>query len=352
MRVVTRSMALRRALAAAALAALVPAAALAVPIEDYESRVARAVAVVESVYDDEEPVPAAAALEQARALLPPRETVEFDGRSIEVDNGWLVAEAEAFAAATNDAARDAVVERVAARLYAIDVHLDALHTAPEHATAEERAKLEEILSRREFQPAAESPIAKAFADLRRRVGKALVELLQNLFGGGRAEGAATVIRVVVVAAGLLAIVILLRAVAHAVARRRTGDPRKRKKKRKILGEEVDESTTSSDLAAAARALAAKGDLRGAVRKLFVALIYQLDERGLVRLRSEATNREYLALVRGLEPLHPVMASMTDVFERVWYGSTEIDRAGYDAFEAMHAKAAAIVADRAAAAKAS
>jgi hypothetical protein len=51
-------------------------------------------------------------------------------------------------------------------------------------------------------------------------------------------------------------------------------------------------------------------------------------------------------VRGFEPLHPVMAAMTDVFERVWYGSTEIDRAGYESFESLHQQAASIVDERA------
>jgi hypothetical protein len=105
---------------------------------------------------------------------------------------------------------------------------------------------------------------------------------------------------------------------------------------------IDERTTATDLAAAARALAARGEYREAVRKLFVALLYQLDERGLVRLHSEATNREYLALVRDLARLHPVMAPMTDTFDRVWYGREPVDRDRYEAFERQHAEAARIV----------
>jgi len=334
-----------RLLAVAVLAAALPLTTLAVTLDDYHGRVTRAVENVEKIYDDEAPLTPESAVAQARELLPPRETVEFDGRTIEVDNSWLVAEADAYAAATSEEEREAIFERIASRLYAIDVHLDALETAPEHATAEERAKLEEILARREFRAPEQNAIAKYVADLRRRIGQMLEELLTRLFGNGGAESIGTVLRVVIVAGGLLALIMLVRAVTQAVLRRKTDGPRP-SKKRTVLGEEVDESATAAELAAAARALAASGDFRGAVRKLFVALIYQLDERGLVRLRAESTNREYLALVRGLEPLHPVMATMTDVFERVWYGSTEIDRSGYESFETLHRQASSIVDERA------
>ena len=332
-----------RIAALAALALVAPAAAAASTLEEYHGRVASAVDTIEAVYDEESEsaTTAAEAVAHARAMLPARETVEFDGRSIEVDNSWLAAEVDAYLAASSDADRGAILERIAAGLYAIDVHLDTLEEAAAHATPEARARVDEILARREFRPPEENAIARYIADLRKRIGQMLEELLARLFGNGGAESIGTVLRVVIVGAGLLALIMLVRAVVQAVQRRKVDGPRK-KRKRTVLGEEVDESTTAADLAAAARALAASGDFRGAVRKLFVAIIYQLDERGLVRLRAESTNREYLALVRGFEPLHPVMATMTDVFERVWYGGTEIDRSGYESFETLHRQAASIV----------
>jgi hypothetical protein len=330
-----------RAILVVALALALSATARASTLDDYHSRVANAVETIEVVSDEESNTTAEEAVSRARQMLPPRETVEFDGRSIEVDNSWLAAEADAYTTAATDADRAVIFERIAAGLYAIDVHLDAIEAAAAHATPEDRAKLDEILARREFRAPEENAIAKYIADLRKRIGQMLEELLAKLFGNGGAESIGRVLRVVIVAGGLLALILLGRSVVQAIQRRKTDGPRA-KKRRTVLGEEVDESTTAADLASAARALAAAGDFRGAVRKLFVALIYQLDERGLVRLRTESTNREYLALVRGFEPLHPVMATMTDVFERVWYGSTEIDRAGYESFEILHRQAASIV----------
>jgi hypothetical protein len=330
--------------AAAALALLAaPAAALAdAPLDDYHSRVVEAMDALYSTSDVEEPAAdPEAALDRVRALLPAAETVEFDGGSVAVDNAWLGPMLDAYRASHDPDEREKLLDRVATHLYAIDVHLDALGASSAHA-ADARAKLDEILARAEFRKPGENPVAKFLRDVRRRVFDFLNDLVQRLFGGGGGGSFATGMRVVIVAAGSLALLLLVRAIAIAVARRGKGGARekagKRKKTRTVLGEELDESTTAADIAAAARALAGRGDYRGAIRKLFVALIYGLDERGLVRLRSEATNREYLALVRRLGELYPVMASMTDVFERVWYGEEPVGRAEYDAFESMYTRA--------------
>jgi hypothetical protein len=338
----------RRIAIAVAVLAIVASHADAEPVADYRARLERVMDKVGTMYDDADDgsVASADALEQARALLPPKETVELGSASIEVDNTWFGEQIDAYKATTDPGKRETMLEQISTRLAAADAHLNALDSAPQHATPEERAKLEEILSRAEFQSPAESPFTKTVRELRDRVLKFLSDLIERLFGGARGQSFAVGMRIVIIAAGSLALLLLVRAVAIALARRGVGGKRKKaakhKKTKTVLGEEVDESTTATDIEAAARALASRGDYRGAIRKLFVALIYQLDERGLVRLHAEATNREYLALVRGLGTLHPVMTSMTDVFERVWYGEVPVGRTEYDAFESMYTRAAEIV----------
>jgi hypothetical protein len=336
----------RVAFGAVCLAAVLAGPARAVPLADYHDRVGEAMRVVASAYDAEEGPPVPEALARVRVLLPPSESVEFDGRSIPVDNAWVGDLAARYEGSTDPELRSKTLDAIATRLYAIDLHLDALDHTRTHATEEEHAKLREILARSEFQGPGESAFARWVRDLRRRIADFLTDLLERLFGGSRGQSVATGIRVVTMALGSIALLLLVRALAVAFARRGTGGKReKRVKKAKtktVLGEEIDESSTSDDIARAGRALAAAGELRGAVRKLFVALLYRLDERGLVLLHSEATNREYLALVRELGRLHPVMASMTDVFERVWYGEEPLDRVGYDEFERMYTRACEIV----------
>lgn len=314
----------------------------AASLEDYHDRVDRAIELIAAFESTEEftaPIPLTSQLEPLRTLLPSTETVEFDGSSVRVDNAWVGREIDRYAALESLDERIEAVGRIARMLDEVDRHILALETEPRHASPEDRQQLDEILKRSEFQERGENPISKFIRETRDTVLKWLDDLLRPLFGGAAGEGFGFGLRILILAGGLVALVLLARAIWQSVGRRRTAAVRGKKV---IFGEEIDDSTTASDLAAQARGLAANGDYRGAIRRLFVALIYQLDERELVRLRPHATNREYLALVRRFDRLHPVMASLTNTFELVWYGEASIDRGAYDAFERMHTEASGIV----------
>jgi hypothetical protein len=348
---VRRAPRLGRICSAILLAAASPLAALAAPLSDYHERIDDAIAILSALYDDEdagdeeaEPPPSPEeAMARVRALLPARETVEMAEGPVEVDASWLAGDLDAYAATDDPTAHGAIVYRVVARLYALDVHLQALDEATARDLAPERQKLEEILSRAEFREPGENGVARFMRELRERIGRALQTLLEALFGSERGAAFDSGLRIVVLAAGGVALLLLVRAVAQALARRKRPAKRKKKGKKSVLGEEIEETTTAADIVTSARALAARGEHREAVRKLFVALLYQLDERGLVRLRAEATNREYVALVRDVARLYPIMGTLADTFDRVWYGHEEIDREAYAVFEKQHAEAAAIIA---------
>jgi hypothetical protein len=101
--------------------------------------------------------------------------------------------------------------------------------------------------------------------------------------------------------------------------------------REILGVEITDETTTENLLAAARALAQQGDFRGAIRRAYLALLYELEQRGKLRLHRAHTNRDYLNALRNETALYPAFASLTQNFERVWYGqtpATEIDFEGF------------------------
>lgn len=316
--------------------------AAAAPLDDYHRRVDEAIELVGQFQSTDEytaPIPLSSQLEPLRTLLPTTETVEIEGRSIVVDNSWVPRALDRYAVLESLDGRIDAVGRIALMLDEIDRHILELEGSPRHATAMDRQQLDEILKRPEFQERAENPVSTFIRETRDQLLKWLSELLQPLFGGATGEGLGFGLRILIILGAGLALALLGRAVWQAVGRRRSAAVRGKKV---IFGEEIDESTTAGDLAAQARALAAKGDFRGAVRRLFVALIYQLDERELVRLRPQATNREYLALVRRFDRLHPVMSALTDTFERVWYGQAAVDRGAYDAFESMHREASGIV----------
>jgi hypothetical protein len=98
-------------------------------------------------------------------------------------------------------------------------------------------------------------------------------------------------------------------------------PRVRKKKeaRIVLGERLEPEATSTDLLSQAEALVRHGDIRGAIRKAYIALLVELGDRKLISLAQHKTNRDYLNSVRSLPPLHLTMRGLTDIFERHWYG---------------------------------
>lgn len=314
----------------------------AAPLDDYHRRVDEAIELVGQFQSTDEytaPIPLPSQLEPLRTLLPTTESVEVEGRSIVVDNSWVPRALDRYAVLESLDDRIDAVGRIALMLDEIDRHILELEGSPRHATAQDRQQLEEILKRPEFQERGENPVSAFIRETRDQLLKWLSDLLKPLFGGATGEGLGFGLRILIILGAGLALALLGRAVWQAVGRRRSAAVRGRKV---IFGEEIDESTTASDLAAQARALAGKGDYRGAVRRLFVALIYQLDERDLVRLRPQATNREYLALVRRFDRLHPIMSTLTDTFERVWYGEAAVDRGAYDTFESMHREASGIV----------
>ena len=99
------------------------------------------------------------------------------------------------------------------------------------------------------------------------------------------------------------------------------------KKRIVMGEEIEAGLTADGLAEAALAAARAGDFRTGVRNLYISLLYELAERGVVELEPYTTNHEYLAKVSDRATLAGPMRYMTDRFDHFWYGmvaSTEQD----------------------------
>ena len=324
---------------------LAPVVARAMPFDEYHERVDAALVILSDLYSESEEgetsdaSDAESRLGEVRTLLPAKTTIETPEGAIEVDDSWIHDDLDAYAAGDEEQ-RSEILDRLTTRLTNLDHHLTKLHEAGARSTDDERRQLEQILLRQEFRDPSDSVVAKFMRDLRERLAKLLRTLLEALFGGEKGATFNSGLRAVILGAGAVALVLLGRALVLAFIRGRKTE--KKPGKRTVLGEEIDETTTATDLADSARALAARGEYREAIRKLFVALLYQLDERGVVRLHSDATNREYLALVRDLSRLYPIMAPMTDTFDRVWYGRETVDRERYEAFAQQHAEAARIV----------
>lgn len=81
----------------------------------------------------------------------------------------------------------------------------------------------------------------------------------------------------------------------------------------------------------AQTLSAGGDLRSAVRYLYLATLLTLDEQGQLRYDRTRTNREYLTSVAQSPRLATTLGDIVDVFDRVWYGQQTLEPDAYDRY---------------------
>jgi hypothetical protein len=201
----------------------------------------------------------------------------------------------------------------------LDEHLRRAETPAAGVTASDsREKLRRILERREFQAPQETRLGRLVKEVRQRITTFLGEiysafgrLIERIFGASARSGWFSVVLIIALFVALLFGVVRM---ARAIR------PRKRRdKKRRVLGEDIPAGTTSRDLAEAALASARAGDFRAGVRNLYLSLLYELSERGLIELDESATNHEYLEKVKGLVSVAPPMRYLTDRFDYFWYG---------------------------------
>lgn len=87
----------------------------------------------------------------------------------------------------------------------------------------------------------------------------------------------------------------------------------------------------------ARDLMERGDLRLAMRALFLASLAVLSHRELIRITKAKSNREYLRELQrrshAAPAVPPIFESSIRAFERVWYGDHEVDRFAFSEFNA-------------------
>ena len=111
-----------------------------------------------------------------------------------------------------------------------------------------------------------------------------------------------------------------------------------KKERVILGERLADNETAQNLFDEAENLARQGNLRGAIRKGYIALLCELSDRKIIGLSQHKTNRDYLRDVRKQNELYQNMSGLTLNFERHWYGFEEARESDWENFKRDYQKA--------------
>jgi hypothetical protein len=319
---------------------------VAVSLDEYREHVKRAISALDQIHEpDESRTPSqqdafiAAQVRSAREALPPHETIQWSGTNTTVDNSWLDDELREFEKlSVSDPNRALTLYRIRERLRALQDRLqetDKTTQTAQPSKAEMSDRLTTILQRTEYTKGVEGE--SAISRLLHRLSKWLSDLIPKRTsspGGARVISQLSAILAVVLA--LVAIGYALRLLAPRVLRNRRAKKAKASA-RVVLGEQLEPNQSAADLLAEAEALARAGDLRGAIRRGYIALLVELADRKLLSLAQHKTNRDYLRGVRGIENLYLPMEALTNNFERHWYGLVPADENDWAAFRAGYRK---------------
>ncbi len=266
--------------------------------------------------------------------------VSWGEEILEVDNEWLAValgeyqRSSSEGTATNRTRADSV-RAIVARLRGLDERLAEAESAATGAARDkeaEKGRLAAILRGPEFnkEAARGGALAEMFEQFKQWVRDLMPEF--RPWRPGASPGLSRAAQILIFA--LAAAVVFFFVWRH---RRKHGGRLKGislREARVVLGEQLAPDQTASDLLADAERLARTGDLRGAIRKAYVALLVELGERKVIRLARHKTNRDYLQAVRNApaaRQLYQQMQPLTLNFERHWYGFESATESDWDNF---------------------
>jgi len=307
-------------------------ASYGITLEAYRSKIdsARSAAIDaensmrESGDDSSKPT---AFIAQIRKEFPASERVDWQGGSVETSNDWLLERTKSLDSETGPQKRLQLVVEMREYLSAISFKLQELEnpTSASRTKDEDKQKLAEILRREEYQ----KPQQKEESVFQRWL-RWFLEWLESIFPKPTGQAStfsgmpilAFMLQILLYAALLALLGFLVYKIAPLLFPKLRRNRTTKKKDRVILGEQIGENETALDLFGEAERLAREGNLRGAIRKGYIALLCDLSDRKVIGLARNKTNRDYLRDVRSRRELHPRMKAATDTFERHWYGFQE------------------------------
>ncbi len=309
---------------------------MAADVSDYHSRVATALGHVMQLRVAEENgeelvQPEQQLIAEILRLVPRLENIDVPGSTVETANGWLHDGLASYEEAADAESRIAHIYAIEERLTALDQQLGHLRdaNAADRTKDEDKRKIAEILRRPEYQPAQEKSDSlfqrwlREFTDWLARNFPRVPALSGSPSGAGNLRLGLQILLFALVI-GLIGF--LIYKFAPMISYRFGGREADDEDSRVILGERVSADISSTDLFGEAEEMAKEGNVRGAIRKGYVALLCELSDRKLVRLARHKTNRDYLTEVKGNNNLFDKVRGLTGSFERNWYGlrSVSID----------------------------
>ncbi len=305
---------------------------------------------LELLYPEDEEIPAAEypafeseTLSKMRRSLPPTEKVEWRQTVIETDNQWFDDKLADWEKEAEDSPRrEQILTEIYERLGAIELKLKELENAPAQNRAKDgdKHRLAEILRRAEYQKP-EAGGESIFHKIIRQIKQWLAGLFphptlpQSSAGGFQSFSFVLQILLYILILGVIGFLIYRFAPFFADRFRRK--VKKEKKERVILGERLAADETAQNLFSEAEKLAREGNLRGAIRKGYIALLCDLSDRKIIDLAQHKTNRDYLRGVRQKRQLYKDMTGLTSNFERHWYGFESAQPTDWEEFRQNYQK---------------
>lgn len=212
-----------------------------------------------------------------------------------------------------------LADKVDAALARLQVTVDQIQAMAEDQTEARLAALETVLARQEFQTQ---------LTLWQRFTRWLGELWAQYFPQSQGNGASAgwIAPVVGWALTIIAVVALIAVLSYWI--------------QKLFGSFVYNAEIKSQTGAEgapvtaqqAREQAAQqaeaGNYRGAVRRLYLAALLTMEEKGAIRHDRSQTNREVLAQVKEDEVVASHLRPIVETFDDVWYGVHEPDHQTY------------------------
>ena len=272
--------------------------------------------------------------------IPATEKIEWKGGDVETDNQWLGARLREFSAEPNRSNRGAILTGISERLLAVSETVGDLDAAiaSTQTKDQDKQKLAEILRREEYQ----KPQVKE-ESLFQKWWREFLEWLAKIFPNpeitpGVESGAGSIrfgLQIFIYALFIGLAGFLIYRFAPFFKRRFGRKSKKAKHDRVILGERIGRDESAADLFSEAERMARDGNLRGAIRKGYIALLCDLSDRKIVRLARHKTNRDYLRDVRKDNDLFENMSGLTRNFESNWYGLRAAEQADWEDFRSLY-----------------
>jgi hypothetical protein len=311
-------------------------------VDDYANRLDRAERSVKEAIERKSKAPELVTkMNEVKRLLPVSEEVEFNGATTRVDNAWLHKAVDSAVKTEGDAERRLqMLGEISTSLARLRQSVKSAQTAEDRASQDQRARIDNILARPEYQP--EEERESAIALWIRHMKELFDRLLRKLFGRPPAHapqtggGLSTVIQALIL---LVLAAALIFGAAKLVRRFQVRQkPAEKAETREALGEEIPEYATAADLFAMASELARQAEYRKAIRRAYIALLCDLDQRGKLRLERSKTNRDYLDAMRSEQRIYPTFSVMTLAFERAWYGQARATEEEFHNFVSLYQEA--------------